>query len=143
MLFRRIKKFGSCFFGLEFNAKLKLYTVYQQEGDNMEINNLIASAFFNANEKGFWSDLECNLEDANTQDEINAIGNRLMMICGEVGEAQEGLRHGDKDNFKEELADVMIRLADLCGGLEIDLEYEIKKKMEINSKRPYLHGKKF
>ena len=113
------------------------------KGDNMEINNLIASAFFNANEKGFWRDLVCNLENANTQDEINAIGNRLMMIVGEVAEAQEGLRHGNKDNFKEELADVMIRLADLCGGLEIDLEYEIKKKMEINSKRPYLHNKLF
>ena len=110
----------------------------------MEINDLIAKAYLNANEKGFWSDLDCeSLEEVKTQDELNAIGNRLMMIVGEVGEAQEGLRHNDKANFKEELADVAIRLADLCGGLDIDLEDEIIKKMDINSKRQFLHGKAF
>ena len=109
----------------------------------MRINDLVAKAFLNANEKGFWSDLECNLEDAQTQDQINAIGNRLMLIVGEVAEAQEGLRHNNKDNFREELADIAIRLADLCGGLEIDLEYEIEKKMLINKDRPYKHGKSF
>jgi len=66
-----------------------------------------------------------------------------MLIVGEVSEAQEGLRHGDIDNFKEELADVAIRLGDLAGGLNIDLEAEIKKKMEINKNRPYKHGKEF
>ena len=109
----------------------------------MEINYLVSSAYINANEKGFWSDLECNLEEASTQEQFNAIGNRLMLIVGEVAEAQEGLRRGDKDNFKEELADIAIRLADLCGGLEVDLEYEIERKMKINSSRPYKHGKAF
>ena len=109
----------------------------------MTINELLASAFLNANSKGFWSDLDCSLEEANTQEQYNAIGNRLMMIVGEVAEAHEGLRHGDKKNFKEELADVVIRLADLCGGLEIDLESEIKLKMQINTDRPYKHGKLF
>lgn len=109
----------------------------------MRINELVAKAFLNANEKGFWSDLDCNLEEAQTQEQINAIGNRLMLIVGEVAEAQEGLRHSDKENFKEELADIAIRLADLCGGLEIDLEHEIEKKMAINKDRPYKHGKSF
>ena len=107
----------------------------------MGINNLIATTFLNANEKGFWEDCDCSLESATTMDEYNAIGNRLMMIVGEVAEAQEGLRNGDKENFKEELADVAIRLFDLCGGLDIDLEHEIEKKMLKNSNRPYKHNK--
>lgn len=73
----------------------------------------------------------------------NAISTRLMLIVGEVAEAQEGLRHNDIDNFKEELADVAIRLADLCGGLDIDLELEIAKKMDKNRNRPYKHGRLF
>ena len=110
----------------------------------MEINDLIAKAYLNANKKGFWSDLECeSVEEISTHDELNAIGNRLMMIVGEVAEEQEGLRHNNKANFKEELADVVIRLADLCGGLNIDLEAEIIKKMKINADRPYKHGKAF
>jgi len=48
-----------------------------------------------------------------------------------------------KSSFEDELADVAIRLFDLCGGLNIDLEKHIKMKMKYNSLRPYKHGKKF
>jgi NTP pyrophosphatase (non-canonical NTP hydrolase) len=73
----------------------------------------------------------------------NAIATRLMLIVSELGEALEALRHEDKENFAEELADVAIRLADLCGGLCIDLEAEILKKMRKNKTREYKHGKAF
>jgi NTP pyrophosphatase (non-canonical NTP hydrolase) len=126
----------------------------------MEIKELIEKAHENAMKHGFWEDIT-RLENSycivdtltcatNTdgikdckQDLNNAIGNRLMLIVSELAEAQEGLRHNDTANFKEELADVAIRLADLCGGLEIDLEAEILKKMEKNANRPYKHGKQF
>ena len=48
-----------------------------------------------------------------------------------------------KSSFEDELADVAIRLFDLCGGLKIDLEKHIEMKMKYNSLRPYKHGKKF
>ena len=115
----------------------------------MEINKLIKDAHENAVKHGFWEDVEelewlrigfknpvCTIDD-------NAISTRLMLIVGEVAEAQEGLRHNDRDNFKEELADICIRVFDLCGGLDIDLETEIEKKMAINKERPYKHGKLF
>ena len=40
-----------------------------------------------------------------------------------------------------ELADAVIRIADLCGELGIDLEKAIEIKHEYNKTRPYRHGK--
>lgn len=112
----------------------------------MEIKELIKKSHENAVTHGFWEDWE-NIDSCCKHKKeaykLNAIGNRLMLIVSELGEAQEALRHNDTDNFKEELADVAIRLADLCGGLGIDLEGEIIKKMAINEQRPYKHGKSF
>ena len=48
-----------------------------------------------------------------------------------------------KSSFEDELADVAIRLFDLCGGLKIDLEKHIALKMHYNSTRPRKHGKAF
>lgn len=48
-----------------------------------------------------------------------------------------------KSSFEDEIADVAIRLFDLCGGLNIDLQKHIELKMMYNSMRGYKHGKKF
>ena len=121
----------------------------------MEINQLIKAAHENANRKGFWEDWKdikgskknktVEIKTGHAEENLinNAISTRLMLIVGEVAEAQEGLRKGDADNFREELADIAIRLFDLCGGLDIDLELEIITKMAINKSRPYKHGKAF
>lgn len=117
----------------------------------MEINKLVEVAHKNAVVHGFWDDWEYIRElnetvgiDDHVDDIQNSlISKRLMLIVGEVSEAMEGLRKNDKANFKEELADIIIRLADLCGGLNIDLATEINKKMVINKDRPYKHGKSF
>lgn len=114
----------------------------------MEIKELIKEAHQNAVDHGFWEAWYDVDQLTNYNGRYEDIDNwhtvtMLMLIVSELAEAQEGLRHNDMDNFKEELADVAIRLADLCGGLDIDLESEIKKKMEINKSRPYKHGKEF
>ena len=120
----------------------------------MTITELVEKAHENARKKGFWEDwnsicwedgLSRNEDSTLDIEELfnNAIATKLMLIVSEVSEALEALRNKKKDSFKEELADVAIRLADLCGGLEIDLETEIKKKMEKNKKRGYKHGKAF
>ena len=79
-------------------------------------------------EKGFW-------------DEKRNIGEALMLIVTELAEAMEAYRHQDEENFREELADTFIRLFDLCGGLNVDIEAEIEKKSRKNKDRPYKHGK--
>lgn len=120
----------------------------------MTITELVEKAHENARKKGFWEDwdsicwedgLSRNEDSTLDIEELfnNAIATRLMLIVSEVSEALEVLRNEKKDSFKEELADAAIRLGDLCGGLGIDLEDEIIKKMMINSKRPYKHGKAF
>ncbi len=75
------------------------------------------------------------------------VAEKLLLIVSEITEAHEGIRHGDYPNFREEIADTMIRLLDLAESLEIDLTDEMSKKMDINWKRnwkrPYKHGKRF
>ena len=51
--------------------------------------------------------------------------------------------HHVKDTFEDELADVMIRLGDLTGKMDIDIEKYISLKQKFNSKREKMHGKKF
>ncbi|MCV9884721.1 MazG nucleotide pyrophosphohydrolase domain-containing protein [Metabacillus halosaccharovorans] len=93
------------------------------------INNLCQKAFETAKEKG-WHDQEVET------------GTLLALIHSEVSEALEADRNGDSENFTEELADVCIRIFDLCGSKGIDLEKAILQKMERNKKRPYRHGGK-
>lgn len=124
------------------------------EEDRMTIKELCKEAHENARKHGFWEDWDSicwedglDRNEASTLDiqELfnSAIAKRLMLIVSELGEALEALRNDDRENFAEELADVAIRLADLCGGIGIDLESEIKQKMEKNRKRGYKHGKEF
>lgn len=48
-----------------------------------------------------------------------------------------------KDTFQDEIADTFIRLLDLVGYLDIDIDVWIKAKLEYNRSRPYKHGKKY
>lgn len=48
-----------------------------------------------------------------------------------------------KDTFEDEIADALIRLLDLVGYLNIDIEKHAYYKMKYNDTRPYKHGKKF
>lgn len=43
---------------------------------------------------------------------------------------------------EEEAADAFIRLADLCGKLNIDLGKVVLAKMQYNAGRPHMHGRK-
>ena len=49
-----------------------------------------------------------------------------------------------KDSFEDELADSTIRLLDLAGKLDIDIEWHIQQKMRYNETRGFKYGgKKF
>jgi len=114
-----------------------------------EFKQLIQDASKLAKEKGFW-DKERNLYEV------------VMLIVSECGEALEAHRKGKradmsdwgaqyngcdmldtnermgfetwiKDSFEDELADVIIRIADLCGGLGIEPKFlEAQNDIEDN-----------
>lgn len=48
-----------------------------------------------------------------------------------------------KNTFEDELADVVIRVLDLCAFKGIDIESHIKAKMRYNAMREHKHGKKY
>ena len=48
-----------------------------------------------------------------------------------------------KDTFEDELADAMIRIHDLCGWMDIDIQRHVELKMQYNAGREKMHGKKY
>lgn len=100
----------------------------ETEIKNRSLNELSQVCHRIAKEKGFW-------------DKERNVGEALMLIVTELAEAMEAHRVQDEANFKEEIADAFIRLLDLCGGFNIDVEEEIYRKSLKNKNRPYKHGK--
>lgn len=66
----------------------------------------------------------------------------LLRVHSEVSEASEAVRDKNVEGFAEELADIFIRLVNLCEVWKIDLEKEVIKKHNKNVDRPHLHGRK-
>lgn len=48
-----------------------------------------------------------------------------------------------KPTFAAEMADVVIRVLDACGGLNIDIGWHIEQKLRYNKTREFKHGKKY
>lgn len=102
----------------------------------MSINEWCAVSAEVRTEKGFFTPPDI--------DGVNAdlMLGKLMLVVTEVAEAAEAVRKGNKAGFIEELADTAIRLFDICGTADIDLEDAIRIKTDINRERPVRHGKK-
>lgn len=64
-----------------------------------------------------------------------------LRFYNEAGEEVPGFVQ-KPEGFPTELADVVIRVMDLCGYLGIDLGAVIELKMAYNATRPHLHGRK-
>lgn len=113
-------------------------------------------------EKGFWDD----------KDNPKKMAANLALVHSEVSEALEcdrknkymvepafltpriGMLEGDtifavqynediKGTFEEEMADIIIRVLDLCAYKNVDIESHIKLKMRYNALRPHKHGKNY
>lgn len=115
------------------------------------INEIENEAHENARRKGFYDDIDMvsGYLAGQEQQAMRSVVKRdfvlsqLAKIGCEVGEAvQEIQRKGiHADELAEELADVIIRVCDLAGYLEINLGRAVEKKMQFNATRPRKHGK--
>ena len=123
------------------------------------INDLACAIYERNVEKGFY------------EKEKN-IGEMLCLIHSEVSEALEADRNRSyamltepqrnvlmcwtgsddfindyklkvKGTFEEEMADIFIRLLDMCAFKGIDIEFHVKAKMRYNLSREKYHGKKY
>lgn len=65
------------------------------------------------------------------------IEKEFLMLYGEVSEAFDAYKKNNKAELAEELADVAIYLLGLSEILNIDLDQEIQRKIEINHHRKY------
>ncbi len=130
----------------------------------MNINNLIELSHSTAKEKGFW-DSERNIpellmlvvselseglealrkEHKSNPDTVSSLYNSYLEdpypMDAETFKTE--FQNHVKNSFEDEIADTVIRLFDLCGGLGIDLETHILLKINYNKLRGYKHGKTF
>lgn len=125
---------------------------------SLGVNELALQIHKNNIEKGFY------------EKEKN-IGEMLCLIHSEVSEALEADRNGKystasiatikgllkdgemgfvhyykdcvKGTFEEEMADIFIRVLDLCAFKGIDLETHVRAKVQYNKSREKYHGKKY
>lgn len=74
---------------------------------------------------------------------IRADLNAFDSSCN-VGESFNGaFERTIKDTFEDEIADTIIRLLDLCGYYNIDIDEHIRLKMKYNEMRQHMHGKSY
>jgi NTP pyrophosphatase (non-canonical NTP hydrolase) len=119
---------------------------------SLTIKELIEKSHNCAIRKGWWED-----EHRVPYTVGDKVMEKLALIHSEVSEALEDYREGRMTltyedihlsppnkpiGFPSELADILIRVADLAGALGIDLNKALLEKMAYNETRPYRHGGK-
>ena len=117
----------------------------------MTINELVQVSHDIALEHGWWSDRQ---EPYRSIADEKAFPEKLMLVVSECSEALEDFRNsrplefvipgenGKPTGIPIELADIVIRVADMAGRYGIDLAHAIALKTEYNRTRPFKHGGK-
>lgn len=90
---------------------------------------------------GWWTDLATG-KPVDPLADKNLVPAKLCLVHSEVSEAMEGHRKGLMDDklphrtmIEVELADAVIRIADLAGALGLDLGGAIAEKLAYNAQR--------
>jgi NTP pyrophosphatase (non-canonical NTP hydrolase) len=109
----------------------------------MNLDNLAYDLHETALEKGFWDPVD----RMSHEDIFVFYAKQLAMIHSEVTEVLEAVRKQKGETaIVEELADIVIRVLDLYGGMRahkhvsVSLDQTLKDKARFNMARSRLHG---
>ena len=104
------------------------------------LEELVATCHGAAKKAGWWNNLDTGEPLALTQE---LVGDKLMLIVTEIAEAKEGHRKNLNDDhikhrpmIEVELADAIIRIAELAGMMGLDLAGAVIDKLAYNANRP-------
>lgn len=103
------------------------------EAETLSLNTLRDVIYQDAVAHGLWDWAEAYQHMPDLRD------SSVDLIRGEVCELE--IECGSEERYAEELADVIIVSLSVAGKLGIDIDEAIRRKMEINKKRPWKHGK--
>lgn len=104
------------------------------------LNELVRICHAGSVSAGWWNDLRTGEPIIHRP---HVVGEKLALIHSEVSEAMEGHRKNLMDDklphrkmIEVELADAIIRIADLAGALGLDLGGAVDEKLDFNKVRP-------
>lgn len=111
---------------------------------DLSLESLIKSIHQQNVDAGWWTNIETgeSLVSLSEEKPKRNIPEMLMLIVTEISEAMEGHRKNLMDDklphrpmLEVELADAVIRICDMAGGLNLDLVGAINEKRQYNSQR--------
>ena len=111
---------------------------------SFHVKKLIKKVHKQNKKAGWWNDLYTNKVLTNKRGEpfVRNVPELLIMVHSEVTEAFEGYRKNLMDthlpkynSLTVELADAVIRIFDIAGGLDLDLAGAIEDKLKYNKSR--------
>lgn len=116
----------------------------------LSLNTLRDAIYQDAVDHGLWEEvekdsIELSEEEPPSEKEAAYTFHRRVyatkLVFFESDELLSAAEESNWENLQEELADVVIQAFSTAGYLGIDIDAAIRRKMEINKKRPWKHGK--
>ena len=129
---------------LSSELALRLQAEMNKNSVSNSIQNLVYIVHEQNKEAGWWNDLDTGESLTNKRGFpfVRNVSELLILVHSEVSEALEGYRKDLRDthlpqydSLTVELADVVIRVFDIAGGLSLNLSEAVRDKLIYNKTR--------